>query len=275
MKLLSVLLLFIPFSVYAQMGMRTDTLEVELLINPLNGEVITAIDEDKTVRTWVEMLIRGTHGLSDVPFDSVLFSKYFWRVVQYENGRIDTVTANTNFRQHQKQSGIKKAWDVPKVNLWNPKDAYKQAIPDIKKSIVWTAMGQTDVEGAKRYLRWPWGSKERKLFATIISSFSPSEFKSLMRPDTLINAMGDTVFVRPRVKVIIDSLRTNFGLDRTIGQILSDPNEPNRLKQWLQKNVVNQGVPLSTSLSVLISNKNIDKRFLRWKKARSNWFLRQ
>lgn len=273
MKTMLTILFLLAISCGSRAQIGADTLEVEMLVDPATDLVIAAIDEDRVRATWVEMLIRGTHGLANVPFDSALFAKYYWRIVKYKDGRLDTVPPLGNFREHQKLPGIVKAWDVPKVKPKN-RYSYKKALLDIRKSVIWDSLGVTDVEGIKRIHRWPWGRKERKIFMPLIAErFTISQLKQMLKSDSVgVDSVGLPIIRRAKIQVIRDSLNATFKLNRTIQQVLNDPNEPQRLKNWLNKNFIAKGVSPNTKLNAILNDKQKSKIFMRWKKARRRWF---
>lgn len=210
------------------------TIAVEAIFKD-DGTLVTALTQQFIDQSWATMLIRGAHEIEHLPFDSVLFNKYYLRILTYQDNSRDTVLAQTDWRTHQNNdTNIKWARDYPKTA---PLDFGQIAI-DIQASAVWDSLKQDEFETASEHTRWKWGEKEKKIF-------------TVMRFDDMTTTMldsinGDSVKWEIPVAFVRDSTKLNLYTFRQLNQRLDVSDKAKSKFLWLRSAILDS------------SNNNID-----------------
>jgi len=254
-------------------GHRSNKLLVELLVAPNSGNVIFGVDTRRVRQAWTEMLIRGTFGLENMPFDPVLYTKYYQRFIQEANSNVPKkAIAHSSFRDHQAQPGIIKAWDKPKFTPL----PWETMWLDLQSSSIFSKVPIDSITGDPLWMRWPWGKLEWKQFAIFeLDSLDASVVDSIQ---ALVVIRGDDLLRGwQTLKIDLNCVQQELGLNKALANLISDSSQPSRGRHWLKNQINTEGEPTEITLLQALRNENISKQFLRLinKKVKLIWLHTQ
>ncbi len=253
MKKLFLLLLF-SSSAFAQ------TESVEMILKH-NGNMVEAHDKDQIRNTWAQRIIRGTSGRPYFLFVDSLYSKYFYRVIKTTTVFRDTVSpGGMNFRQHQSNPDILRAFDIKKVSI---EENLTQAWLDILDTSIADSVRNDEVEDVLEWERWEYGTMGRKEFIIMrFDSLTQAQADSYMTEiDTIvvIDGVPDTTRRIPRLGVTVSFLRDSVIVlgeslkNLTLRDLAQSGQVPQKIKTWFQNHVIGRaGITLDTTVWVLL-----------------------
>lgn len=263
-----ILLLFLLIFIKAWAQDNSNYL-VELLVEPQNGNIIWGVDERRVKDVWAEMLIRGTTGLKNIPFDPGLFAKYYTRYVIKVGLNVPVaVNAYVNFRKHQKQPGILKAWDEPKFKPLSS----EQMWADIQNSGILSYVPEDSLSGLPLWARWPWGIKEWEKFVIFeIDSVEASSIDSIQAIQITVGEKklrGWQAF-KVNMNLVIKALQW----DEPLYSIITKENLPDPAKNWLGKYFKSENKYKNLTIIDAIRDSSISNEFLKYKrnKIKLDW----
>lgn len=237
---------------------RSNKLLVELLVAPNSGNVIFGVDTRRVRQVWTEMFIRGTSELENMPFDPVLYAKYYQRMIQEANSNVPKkVSAYSSFRDHQAQPGITKAWDKPKFTPL----PWETMWLDLQSSSIFSKIPKDSITGDPLWMRWPWSKLEWKQFAIFeLDSLDASVVDSIQA--LVVTRGNDLLQGWQSQKIDLNRIQQELGLNKTLANLISDSSLPSNRRYWLE-NLINKEVkPAEITLLQALRNENISKQFL-------------
>lgn len=243
-KYLFLLMLF-PY-----LSANSQTEYVEMILKS-NGNMVEAHSQKQILTTWAHRIIRGTSGKPYYLFIDSLYGKYFYRIIKTATVFRDTVPpAGMNFRQHQSDSNILRAFDFEKVSI---EDNLTQVWIDILNTSIADSMRNDELEAVPEWERWEYGTIGRKVFTTMrYDNLTQAQVDSyLTEIDTIIVIPGqvepDTTRRIPRLKIETAILKDSLMvlgkcLDvLTIGDLARDGTVSQQLKDFFANNITGKG----------------------------------
>lgn len=243
---------------------------VELLFNR-RGEFIYPATRQNRRRVLAENLLRHLNRPGHktyIRFDSTLYNKWYFRFVDFNNGRRDTVLAGVDFRIHKTQPGIKNAFDKAKFKL---SDSLNVIWSDIMASSIGDSLRNCEVEdNCVETNHWKMGVRERS--TPLIVTMTRAKFNS-MASDSLKKLW------RIPNAVFRDSLNL-AGI--TVRQFLqrSATDVEDRTKDWWRANILGRrGITADSTLWDVFRVRGFKKIWLRHRffknRFKADWIRRQ
>lgn len=213
----------------------------EILVTK-NGTVRSLVTLQDIQIDAARMIILGKWSLSDweydpIPVDSVLYDKYFYRVVRTGSG-YDTVSCRgLSVRQHKNISGVLRAYDRVKMPITFAN--LSEVKTDIATSDFYHLIARDNIDGSLKENLKRWGKGELRS--------SKQRLIRMELSDTKIDSIrSDSV----SWKFDFQKVRNERNLDNiTLQQINNNVNIPTKLKEYAVDSVLSlSGINLQSTV---------------------------
>jgi len=221
------------------------------------GDIIEALSDQHIQFTWFELLVRQTHGYSDIPFIPDLYKKYYKRLILTKDKKlIEDKNPVSNFRGASKNPNIRRAYDQELKPLTFPLTSEMQE--EIFKYFSYIEKNSAFGD-RKLFQYWHFGQEEIRNFLPIYipdSEFNYNDNIIRNLKDPLIDEK-ENILKKRKYYIDYQNKLEELELNYTAKQVIENYKLPIKLQNYLIT-LINRGyINAGTTLLEIIHDSRI------------------